>query len=151
MTDKDCDIEKVTDELLKVLERAISQSKNTTLKSKKKIVSTEYDEELKKPMCETTEECEEITKLKGTVDVNSLKILTGLLKEISDMKEAFSAPDEEKGQGVLPQPAGNAAFKGGFGVVKHTGSGGAYLRRFVAVTLCGCKQGRAYIIKLNGA
>ena len=69
-------VENVGEELLKVLKRAIKQSNSTLLKSRKKIVSTEYDDDLKKPMQEITEECEEITKLKGTVDINSLKVIS---------------------------------------------------------------------------
>ena len=102
MTENECNVESVADDLLKVLRKAIKQSGSTTLKSKKKVVSTEYDEELKKPMCEVTEESEEITTLKGTVDVSSLKTLTGLLKEVSDMKEANSNfENEENNAGVV--------------------------------------------------
>ena len=85
MAENENSLESVLDELLKVLKRAVKQSKDTTLKLKKKIVSTEYDEELKKPMQEITEENEEITQLKGMVDINSLKLLTGLLKEVHQM------------------------------------------------------------------
>lgn len=102
MTESENSIESVLDELLKVLKRAVKQSKDTTLKLKKKIVSTEYDEELKKPMQEITEENEEITKLKGMVDINSLKLLTGLLKEVHQMKgEDVVLDDSEKGIIVL--------------------------------------------------
>lgn len=80
-----CDINGVTEDLLKMLKKAVRQSGNTVLKCKRKTVSTEYDEELKKPLAETTEETEEVKELKGTVDVGSLKTITGLLKEISEM------------------------------------------------------------------
>lgn len=102
MTENEINVEDVADDLLRVLKKAIKQSKDTTLKSKKKIVSTEYDEELKKPTCEVTNECEEITKLKGTIDVNSLKTITGLLKEVSEMKgDSVVSSDNDKGIIVL--------------------------------------------------
>ena len=102
MTENEINVEDVADDLLNVLKKAIKQSKDTTLKSKKKIVSTEYDEELKKPTCEITNECEEITTLKGTIDVNNLKTITGLLKEVSEMKgEASITEDKDKGIIVL--------------------------------------------------
>lgn len=102
MTENDNSIDAALDELLKVLRRAIKQSKDTTLKSKKKIVSTEYDEEIKKPMQEITEENEEVTTLKGTVDVNSLKLLTGLLKEVHQMMgDGEASSEEQKGIIVL--------------------------------------------------
>ncbi len=95
MSENENSIESIADELLGVLKKAIKQSKNTMLKSKKKIVSTEYDEELKKPTQEITEECEEMTKLKGTVDVNSLKTIAGLLKDISDMTGNDAVADDD--------------------------------------------------------
>ena len=102
MAENEINVEDVADDLLKVLKKAIRQSKDTTLKSKKKVVSTEYDEELKKPTCEITNECEEITTLKGTIDVNSLKTITGLLKEVSEMKgEDKTFSDTDKGIIVL--------------------------------------------------
>ena len=102
MAENENSLESVLDELLKVLKRAVKQSKDTTLKLKKKIVSTEYDEELKKPMQEITEENEEITQLKGMVDINSLKLLTGLLKEVHQMKgEDVDSEESQKGIIVL--------------------------------------------------
>lgn len=102
MAENENSLESVLDELLKVLKRAVKQSKDTTLKLKKKIVSTEYDEELKKPMQEITEENEEITQLKGMVDINSLKLLTGLLKEVHQMKgEEVDLEECQKGIVVL--------------------------------------------------
>ncbi len=102
MAENEINVEDVADDLLKVLKKAIKQSRDTTLKSKKKIVSTEYDEELKKPTCEVTNECEEITTLKGTIDVNSLKTITGLLKEVSEMRgENLTTDEKDKGIIVL--------------------------------------------------
>lgn len=100
MAENEINVEDVADDLLKILKKAIKQSKDTVLKSKKKIVSTEYDEELKKPTCEVTNECEEITTLKGTIDVTSLKTITGLLKEVSEMKGETSDL-EEKDKGII--------------------------------------------------
>ena len=102
MNENENSIENLTDELLSVLKKAIKQSKNTLLKSKKKVVSTEYDEEIKKPTLEITEETEGITKLKGMVDINSLKTIAGLLKDISDMTgNEGVTEDEMKGIIVL--------------------------------------------------
>lgn len=102
MIKKEITSEKVLQELLKTLKRAVKQSSNTMLRSKKKLVNIEYDEELKKPMQELTEESEELTKIKGMVDINSLKLITGLLKEIYQMKESAGiSADEERGIVVL--------------------------------------------------
>ena len=94
-------LDSVADELLNVLKKAVRQSKDTMLKTKKKVVSTEYDEELKKPMQEITSESEEITTLKGMVDINSLKIISGLLRDVCEITGKGGFKDDEKGIIVL--------------------------------------------------
>ena len=101
MAESDCNIETVADDILKLLKKAVKQSKDTTLRIKTKTISTEYDEELKKPMTETTEEREEIKKIKGEIDVSSLKTITGLLKEVSEMRETSGGDEKDRGVIVL--------------------------------------------------
>ena len=99
LAENECSIDEVADDILKLLKKAVKQSKNTVLRHKTKTVSTEYDEELKKPMTEITEEKEEIEEIKGTVDIGSLKTITGLLKEVSGMRD--TTVSEEKDMGVI--------------------------------------------------
>lgn len=101
MSEKEIASEKVMEELLRTLKRAVKQCGSTMLRSKKKLVSIEYDEELKKPMQELTEESEELTKVKGMVDINSLKLIAGLLKEIHQMRESTAGADAEDERGIV--------------------------------------------------
>lgn len=103
MDKEELNIDEIANDLIKVLKKAIKQSKDTLLRMKKKTVMTEYDEELKKPMTEVIEESEEIKTLKGMVDVNSLKTITVLLKEILDIQEGKTSKETEgeDGGGVI--------------------------------------------------
>lgn len=99
MEKEELNIDLISKDLIKVLKKAIRQSRDTMLRSKKKTVVTEYDEGLKKPMTEVIEESEEITTLKGTVDINSLKTITMLLKEILEIRDGKALKDEDKDEG----------------------------------------------------
>ena len=50
-------------------------------------------------MTEVIEESEEITTLKGTVDINSLKTITMLLKEILEIRDGKALKDEDRDEG----------------------------------------------------
>lgn len=95
MEKEEINTDEIAKDLIKVLKKAIRQSKDTLLRMKKKTVMTEYDEELKKPMTEVVEESEEVRTLKGTVDINALKTITALLKEILDIQEGKGLKDTD--------------------------------------------------------
>lgn len=71
------------------------------MRCKKKVTSTEYDEELKKPLLEVTEESEEVCELKGRIDIDMLKTATGLLKEVLEMSEESEIESTDRSVIVL--------------------------------------------------
>ena len=98
---KELNIGDVAEELIMTLKKAVKQCRNTTIKIKRKVVNTEYDEEIKKPIYEVTEESEEVKTLKGTVDIGGLKTIAALLKEIAELQNGDEATENTESAGVV--------------------------------------------------
>lgn len=81
----------LSDRMLDKLSCALDEVNLCETKEKKRIKEVEYDEELKKPVCETNTELE-ISKIKTTlIDAGALKQLVSTLKDIKDIHMSFSS------------------------------------------------------------
>lgn len=86
MTENEQSLSRLKHNILTTLNKAARQCRNTIVKEKTKVTCTEYDEELKKPVSEQTTETEQISTLKGTVDIAGLKTISDILKTVCEIK-----------------------------------------------------------------
>lgn len=76
-------ISKISDKIAKKINTAVSQSETQYIKKKIVVKTSEYDEELKKPIEEKTIEEETVIPVKGGVDMGKLKEACNLLKDLT--------------------------------------------------------------------
>lgn len=90
---EDTNIFFLAQQLMSVLESAIEQGSRCYVKNKHRIVTTEYDTDVKKPSREEIKELEELIPAEGMVDTMSIKRLTSALKDIQDILNEKEAGD----------------------------------------------------------
>lgn len=99
---EDTNIFFLAQQLMGVLENAIEQGSRCYVKNKHKIITTEYDTDIKKPSREEIKELEEMIPAEGMIDTMNIKRLTSALKDIQDiLNEKETEVSEEGGVVVL--------------------------------------------------